>query len=567
MNLSRSSSGLHTLVETRTGLAELKTRISEACELWPESRFYLQQLSFYICRACAPPVPDLVKAQTPSSKILRLHTPASLNAAGIPRLSQVVVAEGHLSPASVVELASQHPSLPLEFFLGHLELERVSKLNRTSYESPALPSRRGHIVHVRLPTLWRCNDSADSTAAVYPVNRAKADTLCIQHEKRLLDGGNMEAGATRFRKVHMHNWGRFTVEQVASLCLIPDEFEEGAWIGKQLFMAEFFADDQLIFYHAAVYALDSGKPLPMGSEPFPRDRSAPPATAGPTLQPTVRYSEATLLRRAPTQARCFTGTPGTFSMHPYHPCQDFGVEAEFDPFSALASLLSAASASWNQVLNFIDEDIEGHQDVTDATAPAALAQVRFNLGLVHRFQGIIQQDVEALGGSSAWNDMRLADITEIESCDINNSGCRAPLGDRGALTRDYESLLMRCRALSQRCESASQGLQSTLLLLEHQRSQVKTEEINKLTKMGLFFFPSSLVATIFGMSVVEMDGANKPKLWHAMVAVFASALFCWAMYYSPRCLRWMRTRCHGRWRQVLRRRGSASPEDMELMEL
>jgi hypothetical protein len=220
-----------------------------------------------------------------------------------------------------------------------------------------------------------------------------------------------------------------------------------------------------------------------------------------------------------------------------------GGEVETSPFSALASLLAAASACWNQVLNFVDEDIETHQDVTAEMAPAALAQVRFDLSLVYRFQGIIQQDLEALSADSAWQAMRTADATGMASA-MNGShgiGLRAPDQWR-AVTRDYENLLTRCRSLVQRCESASQVLQSSLIMLEHQKSQAKTDKVNRLTRMSLFFFPASLVVTFFSMDVVEMDGPNKPKLWLVMLILVIAVALSWVTYYSPRILSGMRYR-------------------------
>jgi hypothetical protein len=242
MNLSQFSCGSRTPSETQTGLAELKRKIDEACELWPESKFYLQQLSCYakLYTTSHHKEAQIAKAGA-SARVFRLGAPPP-GTAGIrttPRLSQVIVREGHLTPESVVELASQCPNLPLEFFLGHLELERVWNRSRTSYELPALPSRRGLIAHVRLPTLWRCNDSVNVAAAVYSENRVEADKLCIEYEKRLMEQG--ATGATRFRKVHMHNWKRFTVEQMASLCLVPDKDEEGAYIGWFSFYLFFFS--------------------------------------------------------------------------------------------------------------------------------------------------------------------------------------------------------------------------------------------------------------------------------------------------------------------------------------
>lgn len=201
--------------------AAFQAHLDQFCRLWPESNFYFSRLQSYTKSPKDEPTGIRVVEIDPQGDAAPTFTeipPDSTGGSSPARhLPSLAVVEGHLSPSAVVELASQYHLRP-EFFLGHLELERVQNRFRTSYELPPLPSRRGEIVHVRLPSVWR----STSSGSVYPENlhaadRARADAASLDYEQHLFKGP--KAGATRFRKVHLQNSKHFIIEQVVSFSI------------------------------------------------------------------------------------------------------------------------------------------------------------------------------------------------------------------------------------------------------------------------------------------------------------------------------------------------------------
>jgi hypothetical protein len=211
-----------------------RAQIEQLCRTWPESSFYFRQLLSYVTTSVnsSPAIRELLVGDLVGNVNVQLSQANSSPESLISKRQQssIVVVEGHLSPNTVIELLVDHQVRP-EFLLGHLEIERVRNRFRTSYELPALVSRRGDIIHVRLVSIWR-SAAADS---VYPINlnsqdRSGADKACRAYESHLFDTG--KSGATRFRKVHLQNSRHFIVEQVVSFCAIVTGIssnERGIW--------------------------------------------------------------------------------------------------------------------------------------------------------------------------------------------------------------------------------------------------------------------------------------------------------------------------------------------------
>ncbi|XXH01319.1 hypothetical protein Hte_007677, partial [Hypoxylon texense] len=174
-------------------------------------------------------------------------------------------------------------------------------------------------------------------------------------------------------------------------------------------------------------------------------------------------------------------------MRPYGPLSVYagvnGPKLLLRPFFALASVLSSASLCWNQVLNFIEEDIAKHQDVPAEETSSALVQVRFNAAVIQRFQGFIQLDLETIR-DDLW-------------------GVIPVLHDRHG-RREGEDRDDTEQNLDREQESASSLLQSTVSLLESQESMRRNQELNKFTKVAFFFVPVSLVSSVFSMNVIEI---------------------------------------------------------------
>ncbi len=170
------------------------------------------------------------------------------------------------------------------------------------------------------------------------------------------------------------------------------------------------------------------------------------------------------------------------------------------------------------MLTFLEDDITAHQGVPLEKAAAALAQIRFDLGLIHRFQDFIRLDLESLKDPD-WQ-------SGSPSLDASGSGTSETLAKTmyKSLITDYESLIQRCERLSKRCESSSNLLQSAIALLEAQKSIQQTTEVNKLTKLAFVILPLSLISSVFGMNVAEINPGSKPSIWQYVVASVVTLL-------------------------------------------
>lgn len=196
----------------------------------------------------------------------------------------------------------------------------------------------------------------------------------------------------------------------------------------------------------------------------------------------------------------------------------------------------AAARSWNQTFTFIEDDIAVHQDVPGQEIPGALGQIRFNSGIIQRFQGFIQQDLEAIR-DSPWNTICLIDANKAGQA-FRDKLLEEQDTTLAELTRDYESLLAHCILLSQRCESASVLLQSSIALLGSQKSIQQTEEVNKLTKLAFIFVPVSLVSSIFGMNISEISPGTTTRWWHFLLTCFLVLIPCVFLSLGDRSKRW-----------------------------
>lgn len=217
-------------------VAAYQDRIAQFCQSSPESEFYFKKLSNYV-NITPKKLPLGIRAFQLVQPLEDEHNTSGLKETGFPvgttanpdiPFPSLVVVEGHLCPETVVALGSHFNNIRPEFFLGHLELERVRNLHsRTSYELPALPSRRANIVHIRLVSLWRSDASAGIPKDLEPGERVKVDKSCRHYESQLFD--SERACHTRFRKVHLHNSKHFTVEQTVSLFVVPRDKQTPNW--------------------------------------------------------------------------------------------------------------------------------------------------------------------------------------------------------------------------------------------------------------------------------------------------------------------------------------------------
>ena len=141
---------------------------------------------------------------------------------------RIAILEGFPSPESIDTMGAEELIRP-ELFIGHLDFSRNEHSLQRYYELPALPSDRSNIIHVRLATLGQ-SFSRDTETRSYTHERMAADKKCFDFENQLFH--RKHYGATRFRKVHIHNSRTVSVEQLVSFTVTqrPDQ----PWCGKSV---------------------------------------------------------------------------------------------------------------------------------------------------------------------------------------------------------------------------------------------------------------------------------------------------------------------------------------------
>ena len=117
------------------------------------------------------------------------------------------IADGLTGPTTVSRLGLEHKIRP-EAFLGHLEVERLERRIRTSFELPSVPLTRDNIYHIWFTSLGSFNDTEEMTAILQL--QARADSHVKDLERRLFTGHKY--GQFRIRKLDMHNDRYFSVE-------------------------------------------------------------------------------------------------------------------------------------------------------------------------------------------------------------------------------------------------------------------------------------------------------------------------------------------------------------------
>ena len=245
-------------------------------------------------------------------------------------------------------------------------------------------------------------------------------------------------------------------------------------------------------------------------------------------------------------------SPNATSLHPYHPIDDLVAHGDADidlllqdPFYIVSRLLSSASRSWSQLLNYIDGDIQVCSAAEEEQLSAALEQFRFNFGLLIRIKGFLAEDLLVIEekGSVSWPK-------------ATDPALRARIdGIQASLAKDYGFLIIRSGQLASRCETGIGVLVSVAQLQEAQKGINQTKQVHDLTKLAFFFIPLTFVSSIYGMNVSLFK--DYPPIWTyfaTAVPLTAVVWFVSGMYGRqslirrvPKRLAWshIRRKCFG----------------------
>lgn len=229
--------------------------------------------------------------------------------------------------------------------------------------------------------------------------------------------------------------------------------------------------------------------------------------------PVVDYNdldEASFLTdfQAPEQIK------GTYIIHPHHPIlacfrkQDQDLLGKY-PFVICARTLAVAAASWNQVLNYLEVNIDSCQRVNPDNFSGGLAQLQYNISLIKDFQGAISDNRHAVRDQGGRDWPWPSDLSREES---EVSDAKRMKKIKAKLLRDYDELSTRCQDLLRRCEATSMLLQGRIAIQEARRSLEQAALVTRFTQLAFFFIPLSFVAAVFGMNVAEIQ-ADFPPIW------------------------------------------------------
>lgn len=447
----------------------------------------------------------------PETDVDRSQTPCLLTIEGLP------------SPGCVAYIGSRYRLRP-EYWLGNLSFDRQNP-TQCYFELPNLPSRRDNVVQVSIPALGRRTGSSSST----PRHLSAKERRDAKEKLEEWDGQLFplkKFGATRIRRLHLHDSDFFSIEQLVSFSVCvrsPD-----VWIGKRQHFRMHGWKKQIANCGAGIFLVDQGLEVPeTNSTPWSNYTRLGRA---PDCLPILMYNESPSGYAMPSTPRASNPT----TPNPFHPKDHVRVANDEElallrksPFAVLANVLARAASAWAHMLNLIDSDIDKCKTRAASTAAEALGlaleQLRFNFDFLAHAKQCLNDNIYLIDsrGCQGWPGHQ-----EYET---------GSLGARlvASLRVDHTYLVNRSSELSRRCETVSQVLADTLKMIETSDSLDQTKRLNNLTVLAFIFVPVGFVSTFFGMNVDVF--ADNPSIWiYFAVAVPTAGLVFLSLYLFPK---------------------------------
>ncbi|RDW76975.1 hypothetical protein BP6252_05028 [Coleophoma cylindrospora] len=407
--------------------------------------------------------------------------------------SRITVTKGFVSPSLVAKLGSELRLRP-EFFLNHIDIDRKQKSTPYKlHELPTVPSRLSTSIHIRILTLVN-HHSATPKPQLYSQTRTRINEKCHEHERQLFDQGRY--GATRFRKIYIHDSQFCSFEQMVS-CSVSQK--QNSW--------------------NSVFLLDNGRP---------DENTDLPWTQIPDTGRPLGSIPIVPLGNEPSQSPFrHDDSDGSVAIDSKHPFKHIFIEDSVDhlllledPFKLISGILVTAALASSQMINFLKLDVKKCSIAPLEQLEHALEQLRFNVGLIDRIEEslIENQQLIQLGGCPSWPKAKSLQTRK------RKSELQVMLGE------DYSTLIKRCNRLSKKCERSINVLVSFAQLKEAQRGLSQTDQFHSLARLAFVFIPLSFIASIFGMNVAEFR--LYPSIgWYFLIAVPLSAVVwfasCW----------------------------------------
>ncbi|KAI1084629.1 hypothetical protein F5B20DRAFT_522428 [Whalleya microplaca] len=401
---------------------------------------------------------------------------------------RVIVLEGFPSPACIVSLGTKWYIRP-EFFIGHLNPVTQGRL----YESPTLLSLQDNLVRVRYISLIKSLVDRPKSFLIKK-HRSEMNNTCLRQEKGLLT--DRKYGASRFRRINLHDSQMCSVEQTVSMTVVGDPAH---W--------------------NAVFLTDQGRrPIVHQGMPWKEYNSNERPIGTLVLVP---YNDT--LAKPHSSPGSDADLDFQSSLDEFHPLKNAGVKDEIDhkllladPFYLLYGLLRTSLLSWTQLLNYLAACIEESNNQLDLDQNELrfhLEQLRFHVTVIHQTKDHFSESLQLIiqGGCASWPKSTDSALQE-----------RKRLLQQ-QLEADCRHLLERCSLMANKCESAIEVLVGFSQLVTAERGISQAEEVQSLTKLASVFVPLSFVTSIFGMNILEWQPAVS-IVWFVLLAVLFIAL-------------------------------------------
>ena len=422
--------------------------------------------------------------------------------------AHMVFVRGHLSPEWLATLGCKYPLDP-EFFRRHFDFMNYKNL----FDLPALPSASRNIVRLRIPTI--CTRSVPISLEDVKKYRRGDLKIVEKFQKQLLSDGRI--GDSIIRNVSIHNEKDFTVQQDISICI--KKKKHGGWIGK-VPVIDFAVT--LLTYFTAVILLDSGRDIDQdnwntiigGSSHYRRNTN--------DVFPVIQHKEKLALQDLPGLSP--NGIPNSkifapsICLLPQH--YGFSLDTktmEQDAIYALSELFGFAACAENQFLNFIKAEVVDAMKFVDGQEETSLANLRFNKAVLDDHMEHILTNINCF---EARGDRKWPQIEEPHK-DVDEV--------LKGLVSDFDHLYKKAQALSGQCNQGMSTILNSSMLQESRRAIEQAKGTKRLTVLAFLFVPVSMVASVFGMNVIQL-GQGKLQLWVPFVVLVpvlaVSALLC-----------------------------------------
>lgn len=284
-----------------------------------------------------------------------------------------------------------------------------------------------------------------------------------------------EAGEEIFREVHDHGHGYATVEQRASFLTYPVPGDD-AW--------------------SCMLLTDVGRStnsVPWEVHPDARGKTHF-ASFNLASRRSLYHSNSKDVLRSPDPATCRAA-------HRYGPmsAEDRSLCTR-SPAAFVADMLTTSALSWNHVLGFLQLPGEVHS--RDDDTASRMSVLKRHKRFLRRAREYFDETMSFIDGRHdyAWPAPSAQDAKRLEVIFAQ-------------LRRDYVLLLDKVASLGARFDEEMMWAANEATIRVSQSAVAEGKMMRIVTNLAFIFLPMSLVASIFGMNVAELQGKPCPPLW------------------------------------------------------